>query len=184
MTIQQDEIISHALSSASNLELTLMIGQSYDTLRSKIIQNFASYFQEKLQSAGWETEFKWWLEAPLGNYTGFYCRRKNWPPQLQLLVESKGTTGKYIYAVLKDTDTLTHELFVNNLNMIKGKGKQSKICVWYQDLSTRFYDFTQKETLCLLYEKAEFAEYLLAEIESLGSLIDEALLAKGIIHDR
>ena len=184
MTIQQNEIISHALSNASNLELTLMIGQSYDTLRCTLIQNFASYFQDKLQSSGWETNFKWWLEAPLGSYTGFYCRRKNWPPQLQLLVESKGTTGQYIYGVLKDTNTLAHELFVNHLNQVKGKGKQDKTWAWYQDLSSRFYDFTQKETLCLLYEKAEFAEYLLAEIESLGSLIDEALLAKGIIHDR
>lgn len=184
MSIQQDEIIHYALSSKNNLELSIIIGQSYEKLRTALIKDFAKHLEQELKNFAWDTDFKWWLDTPTKIYTGFTCRRKNWPSQLSILIESQLQSGNYIYGVLKDKDTLTYKFLINALTNIKGKGKETENWVWYQFLPAKFRDFTDKETLCLLYEKQEFTDYLISEIESLGDLIDDVFLEKGVIHER
>ncbi len=176
MDIQQQEIINHALSSTENLNIMISVGQAYAKWRELLVKNLSNYLEEKLKAQKWETNFTW-SKAPLANYTGFTCRKEHWPAHLQIVFEAQlGGDKDYIIGIVgqKENKLMIMSLF-NQCNVEMGNGKQKGSWMWYRSPPSKYCNFDTADTLFLLHEKYEFADYLLSEIDQLAKVIDSIL---------
>ena len=180
MNIEQQEIINHALSSKENLEVALAVCGSYDELKKKIIKDFSAYLEHLLKDLGFETDFSDWNNRTLGSYTGFSCYKSNWHEGVKIRVEAQnGGYYNYIFG-LKDNGRLNNSQTRSNVfnkcnNALNCNGSKSPPWIWYKNLPNEYKDFDNAKTFFALHDKKVFADYLLAEIEKLGAVLDSEL---------
>ena len=179
MDIEQQEIVNHALSSKENLQVAVAVCGAYNELKKKIIKDFSAHLEHLLLELGFETDFSDWNNRSLDYYTGFSCYKLNWPKGMEIRVEAQNG-GFYNYIIgVKDKNILVDsqfsEILFNKCNeVLKTVGGKSKVWPWYKNLLDRYRSF-EKEPLLVIYEKNEFSQYLLSEINGIAKVVENEL---------
>ena len=193
----QNQIIKHAKLSPENMRAAILVGLSFDGLRSCLIKSFANSLTDFMKSE-WEVDlvswgvinnFKKWVDDPLAKEAGILCRKSSWDEGIYVRVASESSNGRnnYIGIYARDNISPARKLELHQkLTDCLGQGRNSLPFPWWQYFDEHF-NFDNEEALMALYQKDkplqlnekdkslqlnEFQQKLFQRIKIIGKEVD------------
>lgn len=184
MNLYQNEIIEHAKKSDRNMRVAILAGFSFQELRNSLIRDFANAMMHELKKRDWEdVDVHWWLDNPIGTFTGMTCRQSCWPQGVCVAIEAQsGGMRDYIFGVKAEKDKVNEDVrndIVDNLNTSFLIGKPSNLWPWYRELDVRYRNFDSEETLMALYRREAMLNDLVGDVERIGEVLDSIFSEKA-----
>lgn len=172
-------VVEHTLQSEDNLRLAAWVSAAFEQVRQRVVREFVKRLQSDLLARlgdSWAVEQNCDKDALKADWL-VDIKKKRWHDNCSICLEgSKEGPRAVDYFVWLDSDMpgkarLAEELKAA-LDEKHGVGKKSANAPWWSFLEPPYDDWTTENALVLLYRKADAAEEIAGQLESICRTVE------------